>query len=344
MKFKLYTKTEKAVSAMFDAISTATKNIYIEMYIFSDDTQDSHDFIQALESKAKEGITIILILDAFGSLDLPERIIKRLTDSGIEVRFFRHWIHRTHRKLVIIDDRLVFLGGVNIKKNSFGWEDLHLLIRNKSLVSRFTKIFKRTYRLSGGKNKIFLSQKVYKSEKIRAWLIEHTPLSGTKKLRNYYTQKISSAERSIDIVTPYFVPAKWFLGLIKNAISRGVVVNILIPKNSDSIILDRANDLSASKATQIGAKVFFFPRMNHAKAILIDNKEGMIGSGNIDTWSFEIMNELGLFFDNEKLVSSLSKILKEWFLESKLYATDSFKKKWYDIFVSFFIRLIHPFL
>ena len=117
MRYKVYTKTEKAWDAMIYAISHAKNSILFEMYIFVDDTSDSHDFIEILSQKAASGVKVKIIFDAFGS-KVSNDSVKKLRDVGVELFFFRTLFRVTHRKILIVDERIAFIGGINIKNSS----------------------------------------------------------------------------------------------------------------------------------------------------------------------------------------------------------------------------------
>ena len=109
MRGKFYTTSETAWAAMLASIIGASKSIYLEMYIFDGDTKD-YDFLSELEVKARMGLRVIVILDALGSFGLANDSVERLRAAGAEIRFFSYWLHRTHRKLLIVDEEVVFLG------------------------------------------------------------------------------------------------------------------------------------------------------------------------------------------------------------------------------------------
>lgn len=340
---KIYTKSLDAWDAIFKSIKNARRSIYIEMYIFSDNTSNTHDFVGLLEEKAKSGLQVILILDAFGSIGLNKKVIDRLVGSGAEVLFFHHWFSRTHRKLVIIDGETSFNGGVNIFNNSKSWNDLNIK-GGKQLSQNFVKIFKRTYVLAKGKNILIENKDSFKKYKIRAWIIDHFPIAGRKTLRKYYENKLSNASNSIFLVTPYFAPSKWFIETIKKAIYRNVKVSILIPQNTDHYFLDKMNLYYSGIFYSLGCKVYFLNEMNHAKAMLIDDEEGMIGSGNLDSMSFERNSELGVFFTNTRSIKELKNIINFWIQKSSVYNGEIHRLYWYEIILVPILKILHPIL
>jgi cardiolipin synthase len=343
MALKFYKNSVLAWDAMLQGIESAKRSIYIEMYSFSNDTESTHDFVKALSDKAKAGVEVVMILDAFGSMNLSDEVINNLQNSGVQVLFFHHFFNRTHRKLVVVDGSIAFLGGANISENSRKWFDLQVQ-GGKRVAQRLVRVFARTYKFAGGKK--ILRERGTKKEKntITSYIIEHTPVTGRRHLRKYYEDKISHASSSIILITPYFVPSKWFYNSIHNSIKRGVRVDILIPKSTDHIFLDTVNTYMASRYRELGCYIHLLSEMNHAKAILIDEKEGMVGSGNLDNLSFQRNSELGIFFKDINSVKSLSKILHEWIIHSEEFNDSKHSLTWYEKIAMPFIRILFPFL
>ena len=344
MKLALQTNSVAAWDATLAAIKQATKSIYIEMYIFSDDTRETHAFVEALTQRALAGVEVILILDAFGSMGLPKHIITTLTEAGAEIRFFRHWIHRTHRKTIIIDGSRAFVGGVNITKHAAHWNDLQLEVTGM-IVARLTKVFVRTYKLSGGKRTL-RTRTTYTNRKhrIRMWVLEHTPIARRKTLRSYYTKKLRGATTSIVFVTPYFIPHTWFMEELAHAAMRQVEVTILIPDHTDSAILDSINRFYAGVASRYGAHIRIMPGVNHAKAVLVDRTEGMIGSANLDLLSFWQNSEVGLFFTDEQAVHALTHVIDTWSQTSTPYQEQQHTLRWYHLPFVWMFRLLYLFV
>ncbi len=341
MKYKFYTTSEKAWAAMFEAMSNAKKSIYFEMYIFSDNTEN-YDFFNILEQKARDGVKVKIIIDASGSAKLNKQAVKKIKDAGAELLFFNSWFHRNHRKLLIIDESVAFWGGVNIHKYFQKWDDLQVRIKNR-FVKNMVNSFARVYRISGGKDQaiLLLAGKKMK-EKTGLWLVEHWHLHNHLSLKKYYVRKIKNAKKNIIIFTPYFMPRPWLIKELKRAVNKGVEVKIIIPNKADNLsspIINRLNYIYISKICLSGIKFYLLPKMNHAKAILIDEKEGMVGSQNMDFLSYGHNAEIGVFFQDPAMVSDLKKIFDKWKKQSAPFNHLSFKPKWYDFFLSPIIRI-----
>jgi cardiolipin synthase len=311
MRYHFYTTSEKAWRGMLFGITGAKKSIYLEMYIFRNDTV-GYDFLSELETKAHEGVCVIVILDAFGSYALSSATIDRLRKSGAEVLFASFWFRRLHKKVLIIDDTTAFVGGVNISHAFARWKDLQVRLRGK-IVHSLLRSFARMYHECGGKNPIFEKpERTPILTKARLWLIEHGIGGKRYGLRKHYEKYIDEAEHSVILVTPYFIPRRWLIARLHQAVLRGVSVEIITPEHTDYKIIDRINYYYLGLFTKLGAQCFLSHGMNHAKAMLVDSRVGTVGSHNLDSLSFDWNAEIGVFFDNPGMVRRLHKIIEKW--------------------------------
>lgn len=338
MKHRFYTTTARATKGMLDAITTATTSIYLEMYIFEYDKVGSL-FVTALEEKLVSGVRVVLILDAVGSFGLRSEAVSELRAKGAEVLFFSYWLTRTHRKILIIDERIVFLGGVNISGRFSKWKDLHVRLTGKHIAGSALRSFARVYLKCGGKDAHLLSlppPRVW--SKTRMWFQEHGLNRGHRSLRVHYEHHIDHAKSTIIMVTPYLLPRRWLIAHLHAAILRGVKVTIMIPIETDHRIFDRVNAYYAALLDGMGATIRFLPSMNHAKAILIDEHIGTVGSQNLDTLSFDWNMEASVFFTAPAMVAELTKIMRTWESEAVL-PSFNVKQKWYDPLLFFLLRI-----
>lgn len=313
MSYKFYTISSKAWDGILKAIDKAEKSIFIEMYIFLDDTSQTHDFLGKLKAKALAGLRVVIIADAYGSISLKSTSVNELRQAGIEFIFFSRWLRRTHRKLIIIDEKIAFLGGVNIYKKIRNWHDLQVRLRGK-VVKPLLKSFARTYQRCGGRQEEVLNySKMPLVKKIKAWALDSWETDDKQYIfKNYYQKKITEAKHTVEIVTPYLLPPRWLLAALDNAVKRGVDVSIIIPTDTDIKFLNRINYINASRLASVGVKFYFTKEMNHAKAMIIDKQEAVVGSQNLDLFSFKLNLEIGVFFSQKKSVDNLVSIFNKW--------------------------------
>jgi cardiolipin synthase len=344
MKYKLYTTSHKAWDAMLKAIDEAQKSILLEMYTFLDDTNESHDFIGKLIQKSKNGVRIIIVTDAYGSKLFKKENLKKLQDAGVEILFFSHWLRHIHRKVLIIDEKIAFIGGVNIGKRFLKWKDIQMKIKGR-IVRRLMKSFAYTYEMAGGKDeKISKLRKMKFSYKLKFWLLEHWPSRNIYTLRNHYTEKIISAKEKIQIVSPYFTPPRWMISLLDDARRRNVSIEIYVPEEVDIPIMTRVNMHYIDRLYSIGAEIFLAKEMNHAKIFIVDGKEGLLGSQNIDLASFRYNSEIGIFFKDKKLLKELSLIIEDWKKSSIHFYPKKYKMGFIDYIIFGLSKLLHPIL
>lgn len=336
MRYKIYTKTEKAWDAMFQAINRAKSSIFFEMYTFTDDTSDSHDFIEILTKKASSGIPVKIILDSLGSDELSADSLKKLKDAGIEVFFFSALFRHNHRKILIIDEKTAFVGGINIHKFYKKWDDLQIKVEGK-VIKYMIRSFAKIYRECGGKDKFVLKHdKDLEISKGKVWFMEHLPQKNSFRLNKYYKDKIDLAREKILIVTPYFMPNHWIIKAIKKASKRGIKVEIIMPRHATNPkIANVANYFYMQKLHGHGIKFFLTKEMLHSKMMLIDGKEGILGSQNIDILSFDLNIESGIFFTDPRIIKELYDISEEWKKDSVSYSPKMRETHLFDYFLEF---------
>ncbi|HPT08332.1 MAG TPA: phosphatidylserine/phosphatidylglycerophosphate/cardiolipin synthase family protein [bacterium] len=313
MKYKLYTTSKKAWRAMIAEIKKAKKFVYIEMYIFLDDTSKHYDFFGALKERALSGVQVVIVADSFGSYALSNSAIRDLREHGIEVLFFSHWLRRTHRKITVIDGEVAFLGGVNIKKNSSNWLDLQIKLGSRLLIKNILRSFANTYKISGGQDKKILKlskRSILKTIKIQ--FFEHLPYRNIYFLQHYYETKITLAQKRIVMVTPYLTPPRWLIALLDTAVKRGIRVEIFIPRDTDIKFLNRINRIYANQLSSLRINFYVQNKMNHAKLLIIDNGEALVGSQNLDVVSFYLNNESSVSIKDKKFIKDLNNIVDNW--------------------------------
>lgn len=343
MKYRLYTTSRKAWDGMLKAILEAGKSIFLEMYILLEDTKDTHNFLDLLKDKALAGLNVSVIADAYGSSHLSNKKVKELRGAGVEFIFFGSWLRRTHRKILIVDEKLAFIGGVNINKKIIEWRDMQIRVSGK-IVKPLLKSFANGYRLAGGKKDSILKySQLSLTRKIKSLIIDSLP--GTRKkyrLSDYYIDRILEAKKSIIIVTPYLVPPRRLLAALDTICRNGIKVEIIIPNDTDVKSLNKVNYLNACRLSDIGVKFYLSPVMNHAKLLLIDNEIGLIGSQNFDILSFNFNIEAGVFFSQKKLVADLQKIIEKWRSEAEPFEFKRNRHRFSDKILISIIKIFYP--
>lgn len=352
MKYQFYTTSAHAWRAMLTAIKGAKKSIYWESYIFQEDVKRPV-FVNALKRKAEAGVVVKIIVDSFGSFFLKKSVIKELERAGAEVLFYNRlipwwnvtkfkywWFHRNHKKLLIVDEKTAFIGGVNLAKKMKNWIDLQVELQGAA-VRYLLKSFVSSYKLSGGRDEIKYPL-LFKKGEVRVF--HHSPLTEKSILKKYYKESLKTAKKTIVIVTPYFFPQSWLIKSLRRAIKRGVKIEVILPSQSDYRTADLASYYLASLIYRPGIKFFFIKKMNHAKVLMIDDKEAMVGSQNIDAMSFDYNLEGGVVFREKDMIKQLKIIIDKWKKDSRELVFDNNKRKWYQRLIMATILWLTPYI
>ena len=327
---------------MFQAIQNAEKSIYLEMYIFEKEIKE-FDFFSLIKEKARKGLQVKILLDSFGSIGLRNSAISELREAGVEILFLSYLLHRMHRKVLVTDERVAFLGGVNFYQTSRFWNDLMVRITGH-LAEKVTASFAKSYAFAGGKDPVLLGKSNHaKKEKSDSWIVDHVPIKKKFYFKRIYKKYLNKAEASVILVTPYFIPRRWLRALLHQAVLRGAKVEVLVPHHTDNFIVDRVNYFYIHKLHKLGVKFYLESKMNHAKALIIDGKEAMVGSQNLDFLSFDLNSEVGIFFKDPAVVSKLAAIAEEWKKGSVLFDAKIHQPKWFDYIVSPLINIFSLF-
>lgn len=335
---------------MLEDIKHAQKSIYLESYILTEDAV-TKGFFDTLKEKAKQGVKVKIIIDKIADLWWGSINKEEFKKAGAEVLFFnRWWIHRTHRKILVVDEKTAYVGGVNVSGPYAKWLDMHMRI-DGIFVRNLLRSFSRVYELAGGKDSEVLglrkTKKIFRARvalhKAKLWLLERWPFKGKRQLRNYYKKKCREAEKSIMIATPYFIPRQWLVKALKEAAERGVKIEVIIPENTDIALANPAHRVFAKDLKGI-IDFYFIPEMNHAKVLLVDNKEGLIGSNNIDAQSFDFNLEASVVFQRKDMIGDLRKILERWKKHAVPLEKVDHYNRWYHKLIGFFIRFLQPIL
>ncbi|MBI4407073.1 MAG: phosphatidylserine/phosphatidylglycerophosphate/cardiolipin synthase family protein [Candidatus Kerfeldbacteria bacterium] len=344
MRNTFYTTAEKAWGGMLTAIASAQESIYLEMYTLVDNTP-GYDFFALLKRKAQAGVRVKVIIDSLGSSDLKSQTVTAVRAANVELLLFSYWLRRTHKKILIVDEKVAFVGGVNIHKLFRKWNDLQIRLTGP-IVKGITRSFARTYALCGGKDTHLLAFNGKKNilGKTKLWILEHWKADGRVLLKQYYKTNISQAQKTITIVTPYFAPHRWLIGMLHQAVMRGVTVHILLPEQSDHWTMDRVSYFYMERLHKLGIIFYLSKQMNHAKTMLIDNREGLVGSNNIDPMSFHYNIEAGVFFQDKEMVRELKTIIETWKGKSVVFDPATKKPQWFDYLISPFMRIFQSML
>jgi cardiolipin synthase len=300
-------------AAMFKAIEDAKDHVNLETYIFDDD-EVGRCFADLLLQKQSEGVQVNLIYDSVGCLDTPAAFFQRLRDGGIlaleynpinPAKVRKEWLltHRDHRKILIVDGRIAFTGGVNVssvyyssglsageheKKFKGAWRDTHVRIEGPA-VAEFQKLFLATWAREKGPN--LPNKNYFPTLRLEGNdLVEVVGSRPGQENRITYVMYVSAfvyAEDFIYLTNSYFVPDKQTVEALTNAARRGVDVKIILPGISDETTVFYAGRSHYTHLLKSGVKLYEYREaMLHAKTAVIDGVWSTVGSTNMDLWSF----------------------------------------------------------
>jgi cardiolipin synthase A/B len=328
--------------AMFDAIDRALSNVALEMYIYADDGT-GRELRGRLVNAARRGVRVMVLVDAVGSWALPEAYWDDLRSAGGLVRRFRPvsrgmFLFRNHRKLVLVDDRTAFIGGLNIADEYFHgregeppWRDNALEIEGHE-VFRLRQSFDRMWtRADLPVLRAVISSRHGQAEREPAagslQFLESGPEDPMQPVRKAYRRLIGRADRSIDLAMGYFYPHGRILRALKRAVMRGVRVRLLVPQKSDVAAAQWAARGLYGRLLRAGMEVWEYrPAMLHAKLALIDDMV-IAGSANLDIRSGRINYELVAVVDDSELARQARFDFEEDLLQADRIMLDDWKAR-----------------
>ncbi len=358
---EFYITGKDKFDALFRDIDKATKHIHIEYYVWDDDVI-GNILKDLLIKKSAEGVKIRIIVDAVGSWRVKNSFYEQMRSAGIEVEefmkvtfpmFTSHVNYRNHRKIVVIDGRVGYIGGMNIADRyvngpSWGnWRDTHIRIEGKG-VQGLQSVFLIDWFLVSKSlitaRKYFPALENYGDNFVQ--IVSSGPYSPAREIMQGFMQAIFGAQSYIYIQTPYFIPPESLSDALIAASIRGVDVRLMVPRRSDTLLVQLASRSYFKKLLRVGIKIYFYePGFLHSKLMVIDDSLTLIGSANFDIRSFEQNLEVMAFIYNE----STAIRGREIFVEDQNNSTAIVLREWikrpvWMRFKESFVRLFTPLL
>jgi cardiolipin synthase A/B len=301
---------DQTFPAKLAAIAGATRSVCLEMYIFEYD-HIGRQFVDALCARARDGLQVRLLYDAVGSFSLPEIALQRMRDDGVQLVEFHpiapwrrrfNLSHRDHRKILVVDDEIAFVGGLNLGKDyasvaqgGVGWHDMHCSLRGP-IVADLAQTFRRNWVTNGGRDYPAPAP----AEQCppgagTSWvrMIDNTLRRRRRAIRRAYIGVIHSAKRQVLIKNAYFLPDREIRHAIFRALARGVEVAVIVPGSSDVRLVEWAGLYAYRNMAKAGVRVLRWGGvMMHAKTAVIDGTWSTIGSYNFDSRSLRYNLEI----------------------------------------------------
>lgn len=319
----MYSDGKLFFNELLESLKKAKKSINIEFYIFKNDDIGTK-ILNVLEEKAKEGVEVRLLYDSVGSRLLNRNVLNKLINEGGKVgEFFPSWLKfininmnfRNHRKIVVIDNNVGFVGGFNVgdeylgKDSKFGyWRDTHIKFTGSAvndLNLRFLADWRYATKEEVSLEEIFeANEENSNSNNVGMQIVSSGPnLSDKYEIKMAYLKMIQKAKKYLYIQSPYLIIDNSISDSLKLAAASGVDVKIMIPGKGDHPFVYWANLVYAGDLIKEGIRVFHYDKnaFLHAKTVVIDDEVCSIGTANMDTRSFELNFEVSSFIYSEKI-------------------------------------------
>lgn len=307
-------------SAMLGAIEAAERTITFETFIYWDG-EVAERFATALAKKAAEGVKVHVLIDGVGCNCIDAASMGKMRDAGVELEIYHianiaRANHRTHRKLLVIDGRIGFTGGVGIAdewtgdaRNPDEWRDSHYRVEGPvvaQMQAAFLDNWMKTRAVVLHGDDYFPELKPTGNH--RCQMFKSSPMEGSESARLMFLLSINSAERTIRIGNAYFVPDDLTVLTLIEAARRGVTVEILMPGNHiDSAFVMHASRNRLGRLLKSGIRIFRYePSMYHCKCMIIDGLWTSVGSANFDNRSFRLNDEANLSIIDADFAASAS--------------------------------------
>ncbi len=365
---KIFTDGLSKIEALKTDLENAKESINMQYYIFADD-HVGKEIMSILIRKAKEGVKVKLIYDSIGCLGAPRRFFRKLKKAGGQVcEFFPPFLrirlidfklnYRNHKKIVVIDGKIGYTGGINIRDDHMGrkkkvspWRDTHLRIEGYGVYA-LQNLFLNDYRYC--KKDKTLPEEYVKNGYFPAvdtnsdacvQIVTSGPDLQLQNIKECYIKLITTAKKSVYIQSPYFIPDDSFMTAVRLAIASGVDVRIMAPGKPDKRTVYFATLSYLQEFAEMGVSIYLYDGFLHSKMLVIDDTIVSIGTCNIDNRSFSLNFEDTAIVYSHKFGEECAEIFKSDIKNSQLVDINYFrKKKIFNKFLQAIFRLFSPIL
>jgi cardiolipin synthase len=346
--------------SMLNAVKGARKTINLEFYIYWDG-EIGRTFAQTLAERARAGVEVKVILDAFGSAKMSGDLIEFMRRNGIDVEWYHpmRWYslsranHRTHRKLLIVDGEVGFTGGVGIADEWLGdadgpthWRETQVRVEGPA-VTQMQFAFMDNWVKSRGEiltGLTYFPQLEPRGDHL-AQVIKSSPAEGSSTVKLLYIISIVSAVRSIYINNAYFIPDSDTIRALEGAVRRGVDVKVIVPGEfTDVPIVRQASRWHYEALLRKGIRIHEYEKtMMHAKTMIVDGIWSTIGSSNFDDRSFRLNDEVNVNIYGEGIAATMEAMFQDDLAHSREISLGPWYKRpalsrWKENFADLFKR------
>ncbi|WP_075983504.1 cardiolipin synthase [Bacillus massilinigeriensis] len=342
---KILTNGQETFTHILDELEKAKHHIHLEYYIVRHD-KIGEDIKKILIQKAREGVKIRFLYDAVGSWQLSKKYIDSLRNEGVEILPFgpvklpflnSKFNFRNHRKIIVIDGCVGFVGGLNIGDEYLGrdksigfWRDTHLMLKGEAVKSLQLIFLQDWYYMTNYSflTAEYLSPNSSIGEHGGVQLIAGGPDNEWSVIKNIFFSMITSAKESVWIASPYFIPDEDIFSALKIAALSGIDVRILVPNKPDKRIVFHASRSYFPELLEVGVKIYEYEKgFMHSKIIIVDSELASIGTSNMDMRSFHLNFEVNAFLFRTDSTENLVREYLHDLTESKELIIEDFKKR-----------------
>lgn len=332
---KIYTGYKEFYRDLLQDIEKATKSVYLEFAIVVEDKL-GHQLKKKLIQKSLKGVDVRFVYDGF-TTNLSRKFINELEISGVKtfkfksIHFRKFSFRANHRKLVLIDNKISYMGGMNIGRWFLPWKDTHIRLE-RILAREIREIFFQTLMIIQGK--LYLN--AYQLTKQLRWQL-HQPgpykvFAGVPSLtrqfiRDEYLSMINNAKQYVYITHAYFLPTIEIRHALGRAVRRGVDVRVMVPKLGNLRFLHYGSEYLFARVLRQGIKIFQYPKMMHSKTMVCDDEVFTIGSANLTNRSFALSYELNVVAADEKIAVRLRNIFLQDLRRCKQVTKDEWMRR-----------------
>lgn len=318
-RVELLVDAEATYGAMLEAIAAAESYVLVQFYIVRDD-ESGRALRDVLIERARAGVRVCFLYDEIGSIKLTERYVEAMRRESIEVSGFRttqgfrnrfQINFRNHRKLLVVDGRTGFIGGLNLGDEYLQYRDTHLRIDGPA-VQQIQLTFRKDWYWATRRIIEVFDEPVTKEDPGQAVSIVNTgPADPVPKCSILFSELVSTATRRMWIASPYFVPDDVMTRALQSAAKRGVDVRVLIPDEPDQRFVELASLTYYREMMDCGVQLFRYEdRFMHHKVLLVDDELAAVGTVNLDYRSLYLNFEETALVADTKFVAEVAKMLE----------------------------------
>ncbi|MCM2578973.1 phospholipase D-like domain-containing protein [Streptomyces meridianus] len=336
---------DQIFAAMLDSVRSARHTVDMMTFVYWRG-DIARQFAEALAERARQGLRVRLLLDGFGSRPIEQELVDEMRQAGVDVAWFRKPVrlsplkqnHRCHRKVLVVDERVAFTGGVGIAeewcgdaRNENEWRDTHVEVRGPAvdgIAAAFAQNWAECHEELFDVRDRFIEQPPQGDSVVQ--VVRGSASFGWQDMQTLIRVVLESAEERVRLATAYFAPDAYFVELLCRTARRGVEVELLLPgPHTDKRVCQLAGQRYYDDLIACGVKIWHYqPTMMHAKVITVDSVASLIGSTNFNRRSLDHDEEVMLAVLDESFTRELDRHFDEDAEVSELINPGRWKRRW----------------